>query len=98
MIGFALHLYAPCYLGTDALDGPAAKVLVQVACSRLQLNTRKFAIHSQDSILYRSGLGYKHRQHTARREARKMNVLQHLARGGTGKGHGSEEHTSELQS
>jgi len=43
-VGFLLLLNAPRHLGADALDRPAAKVLVQVARRRLQLQVGQLVI------------------------------------------------------
>ncbi len=44
-------------------------------------------VESQHAIQYGAGLRNQNRQHAPRGKPRKMNVLQHLARGRAGQGH-----------
>ena len=81
MIRSALKIHAAGNFGADAVDGPAAKVLVQVAGRGFEFDVGQFAVEDQYPVLHGSGLGHDHGQHPAGGQAGKMNVLQHLRSG-----------------
>jgi hypothetical protein len=68
MIRGALKIHALRHLDADALDRPAAKVLIQVARCGFQLNVGQVMVEIKHAVQHRAGLRDQHCQDSAGRE------------------------------
>src|SRR5262249_16657607 len=83
----ALLLDPPLPLRVNVAAGPAAKILVHLFGSRIQLGLAQIVLQPHHTVVHYAGPRYHHSQNLVRALAGKINMIERVFRPGIGDGH-----------